>query len=404
MTATRKLSRTLLISVVVVITTSAVCATPAAAAPGSAHRYATWGPSMTIGGPNFNNQTIRMVVHTTIGGNSVRIRLSNQRSTTPLAVGAVDVAEQATMATAVAGTHHTVTFSHAKAVNIPTGAEVLSDPIAMTVGADRSLLVSVDLPQATTSATWHSDAFDTTYLSVPGNHTRDDGDGNFITATTSWYYLSGVDVMSPKAAGTVVTFGDSITDGYLATPGNDHRWPDRLAERLVRGGPRGAAVVNAGIGGNRVLSGGVIPIFGIPALARLDRDVLAVPGVTHLVVLEGINDIGGKPTPSAEALIAGFRQIVARAHEHGVKVILGTILPYGGAAYFRPDGEATRSSVNGWIRSQHEADGVVDFDAAVRDPAEPSRMRKELQSGDWLHPNDAGYRAMGEAVSLMLFR
>jgi hypothetical protein len=166
---------------------------------------------MTVGGPNFNNQTIRMVVHTSIGGNSVRIRLSNQRSTTPLAVGAVDIAQQDTMATAVAGTHHTVTFAHAKAVTIATGAEVISDPIAMTVGADKSLLVSIDLPQATTSATWHSDAFDTTYLSLPGNHTRDDGDGNYITATTSWYYLSGVDVASTKATGSVVAFGDSLS-------------------------------------------------------------------------------------------------------------------------------------------------------------------------------------------------
>src|SRR5882672_11556470 len=241
-----------LLSALVVSATLAACATSAAAQSDSGHRFATWGPSMTIGGPNFNSQTIRMVVHTSIGGNSLRVKLSNLRSTTPLSVGAVDIAEQGSLATAVPGTHHTVTYAHAKAFTIPTGAEVLSDPVQMTVGADKSLLVSLYLSQATTSATWHSDAFDTSYLSVPGNHTRDDGDGNYIAARTSWYYLSGVDLVSSTAAGTVVAFGDSITDGYNTPTSAYATWPEDLARRV--GGTHPLGVVNAGLGGNRVLT------------------------------------------------------------------------------------------------------------------------------------------------------
>jgi lysophospholipase L1-like esterase len=360
---------------------------------------------MTIGGPNFNNQTIRMVVHTTIGGNSVRIRLSNQRSTTPLAVGAVDVAEQATMATAVAGTHHTVTFSHAKAVNIPTGAEVLSDPIAMTVGADRNLLVSVDLPQATTSATWHSDAFDTTYLSVPGNHTRDDGDGNFTTATTSWYYLSGVDVMSPKAAGTVVTFGDSITDGYNTPTGAYATWPDDLARRLAGAQPLG--VVNAGIGGNRVLTDVPNIWQGVSAIKRFNHDALSQPGIRDVILLEGINDIGNNAGPNGAPLTVqdltdGYRNLIAQAHAAGVRIIGATMLPDLGNGYYSASAEAIRQAANDWIRTSGAFDGVVDFDKVMQDPSNPAALNPSYDSGDHLHPNAAGMQAMANAVDLQL--
>jgi lysophospholipase L1-like esterase len=360
---------------------------------------------MTTGGPNFNNQTIRMVVHTTIGGNSVRIRLSNQRSTTPLAVGAVDIAEQATMATAVAGTHHTVTFSHAKVVNIPTGAEVLSDPIAMTVGADKSLLVSIDLPQATTSATWHSDAFDTTYLSVPGNHTRDDGDGNFTTATTSWYYLSGVDVMSTKAAGTVVTFGDSITDGYNTPTGAYATYPEDLARRL--GGAQPLGVVNAGIGGNRVLTDVPNIWQGISAIKRFSHDALGEPGVRDVILLEGINDIGNNAGPNGapltvQDLIDGYRNLIAQAHAAGVRIIGATMLPDSGNGYYSSSAEAIRQAANDWIRTGGAFDGVVDFDKVMQDPSNPAALNPSYDSGDHLHPNAAGMQAMANAVNLQL--
>ena len=352
--------------------------------------------------PVISNQTVVQVLRLSAGGQRLRLRLTNEFGQTPVQVGRVRVALLDAAGQEIANSAREVAFGGARTAIIPPLSPLISDPVDLATPALGKLRVSLYFPGDVGPCTCHADGGQVAELSPPGDFT--DRPFNAVATTRARTFLSEVDVESARSAPVIVAFGDSITDGYLATPGNDHRWPDRLAERLAREGPRGAAVVNAGIGGNRVLSGGPIPIFGIAALARLDRDVLAVPGVTHLVVLEGINDIGGKPTPSAEALIAGFRQIVARAHEHGVKVILGTILPYGGAAYFRPDGEATRSSVNGWIRSQHEADGVVDFEAAVRDPTEPSRMRKELQSGDWLHPNDAGYRAMGEAVSLMLFR
>jgi lysophospholipase L1-like esterase len=223
-------------------------------------------------------------------------------------------------------------------------------------------------------------------------------------------FLSGVEVETTASPGPVVAaFGDSITDGYQSTPGANRRWPDRLAERLAaRDANRAAAVVNTGISGNRVLSDGAITIFGQNALSRFDRDVLSIPGVTHVVVLEGVNDLGmagnRASPPTAEALIAGYRQLIGRAHAHGLKIYGATILPYGGAGYFAPQGETVRTAVNAWIRTFHEFDGVIDLDAAIRDPAKPERMRAELQSGDWLHPNDAGYKVMGDAVDLSLFR
>jgi lysophospholipase L1-like esterase len=205
----------------------------------------------------------------------------------------------------------------------------------------------------------------------------------------------------------IVAFGDSITDGYQSTVGANTRWPDRLTERLAQKAPgRPVGMVNAGIGGNRVMSDGVIAIFGQAALSRFDRDVLSVPGATHVVVLEGVNDLGASKTapPTAETLIAGYRQLIERGHAHGLKMIGATILPYGGAGYYGAPGEAERQKVNAWIRTSHAFDGVIDFDAAIRDPAKADRMKAEWQSGDWLHPNDAGYRVMGDAVDLGLFR
>jgi lysophospholipase L1-like esterase len=211
----------------------------------------------------------------------------------------------------------------------------------------------------------------------------------------------GVEVEPVGKAPVIIAFGDSITDGYGSTPGADRRWPDFLAERLA---PAGAAVVDEGISGNMVLTDSTMTSFGESALTRFDRDVLAQPGATHLVVLEGINDLGLHPDMTAEALIAGYRQLIARGHSKGLKVIFGTLLPAKGARYFTDKGEAVRQAVNAWIRTSHEPDGVVDFEAAVRDPNDPARMRADFQVGDWLHPNDAGYRAMAAAVDLKLFR
>jgi lysophospholipase L1-like esterase len=217
-------------------------------------------------------------------------------------------------------------------------------------------------------------------------------------------FISSVEAEPTAPTKVIVTFGDSITDGTRSTNDGNHRWPDVLAERLqAQGG--GYSVVNAAISGNRVLSHSMA-MFGEPALSRLDRDVLSVPGVRYMTVLEGINDIGmGRPTPpSAEEIIAGHRQIIARAHARGIKVIGATLLPYEGAAYYSEQGETIRQAVNAWIRTGGAYDAVIDFDALMKDPANPKKLKADLQSGDWLHPNDAGYKAMGEAVDLALFR
>jgi len=382
--------------------------TSAAAQPDSGQsgkRFATWGPSMTIGGPNFNNQTIRMVVHTSIGGNSLRVKLSNLRSTTPLSVGAVDIAEQGSLATAVPGTHHPVTYAHAKAFTIPTGAEVLSDPVQMTVGADQSLLVSIYLSQATTSATWHSDAFDTSYLSLPGNHARDDGDGNYIAATTSWYYLSGVDLVSTQAAGTVVAFGDSITDGYNTPTSAYATWPEDLARRL--GGAHPLGVVNAGLGGNRVLTDVPNIWQGISAIKRFGHDALSQPGVRDVILLEGINDIGNNAGPNGAPLtvadlIDGYRNLIGQAHAAGVRIIGATMLPDFGNGYYTDSAESIRQAANDWIRTGGAFDGVIDFDQVMRDPANPVALKPGFDAGDHIHPNAAGMQAMANAVDLQL--
>ncbi|MBB5895060.1 SGNH/GDSL hydrolase family protein [Kutzneria kofuensis] len=398
------MTRRPLLAAIAVAATLATCATPASAATDAAHRLATWGPSMTIGGPNFANQTIRMVVHSSIAGTSPRITLSNLRGTTPLAVGAVDVAVQSGVATAVAGSHHTVTFSRSRTLTIAAGAEAVSDPIPMSVGAGQNLLVSVFLPKATSSATWHSDAFDTTFLSLPGDHSRDDGDGNYIAARTSWFYLSDVDLVPSVARSTVVAFGDSITDGYNTPTGAYQRWPDDLARRLAAAGtPRG--VVDAGLGGNRVLTDVPNIWQGISALKRFGHDALGQAGVSTVILLEGINDLhagvntAGGPLTAAD-LIGGYQQLIAQAHRAGVRIIGGTIMPDNEPT----DREAMRQAVNDWVRTGGAFDGVVDFDRAMADPANPHSLNPAYDSGDHLHPNATGMQAMANAVDLSLIR
>jgi lysophospholipase L1-like esterase len=368
-------------------------------------RISVWSPSMTIGGPNFTDRTLRMVVHPSAGGSGLRLHLSNLRGTTPLAVGAVSLALQSDKATAVDGSRRTVTFSRATTLTIPAGEEVVSDPVPMSVRAEQNVLVSLYLPQATSSATWHSDAFDVSYLSKPGDHTADTEDGNFVAATTSWYYLSGVDVVAPAARGTVVAFGDSITDGYNTPASAYHRWPDDLARRLA--GPRPTAVVDAGIGGNRVLTDVPNDWQGVSALKRFAHDALAQPGVRTVILMEGINDIGNNAGPggvplTARHLIDGYRELIRQAHAAGVRILGGTMLPDKGAGYHSAPAEAIRQAANAWIRTSGQFDGVVDFDRALQDPSDPAALRAGFDSGDHLHPNEAGMQAMADAVDLRL--
>jgi lysophospholipase L1-like esterase len=388
------------------------------------HWVATWGfsPSpqlpdraqMVKDGLVFEDQTLREIVHTTIGGGMVRVRLSNAFSSDAVEIAAAHIALRASGADIAAGSDRPLTFSGRPAVIIPPGALVLSDPVKLDVPAAGDLAISLYLPKATTAAGTHYSAQQSSYVakgdmagaaSLPGAATL-----------TSWVFLTGVDVLAPESTATVVAFGDSITDGAASTFDANHRWPDILAARLLaRHHGKVVAVIDAGIGGNRILHDARGDVrYGVNALARFERDALAQPGVKWVIVLEGINDLGhygpespDSEKPSAEDVIAGLRQMIEQAHELGVKVIGGTMTPFEGTAfghYFTPEKEVKRKAINEWIRSSGAFDGVADFDKAVRDPDHPDRMLAAYDSGDHLHPKDAGYKAMGEAVDLSLFK
>lgn len=357
-----------------------------------------------------NNQTLRQIVHTSIGGNRVRVVLSNAFGTAPIDVGGAHIALRDKEAAIVAQSDRPVTFSGRSSFRIPAGAVAVSDPVDLVVPPLADLAIDLYLPGELGSGpsplTMHNGANQTNYVSTTGSHL---GEATLAasTQTRSWFLISRVEVMAPRQTGAIVTFGDSITDGTRSTADTNSRWPDELARRLgeQRNGPR-FAVLNAGIAGNQILGEGN-PAAGMNSLARFDRDVLMLPGVTHVVVLEAINDIGiarQNPTPSADDLIAGYKQLIQRAHTRGLKIYGATLTPYEGAAYFTPEGEAKRQAVNQWIRSGGGFDGVIDFDAATRDPNAPTQFKAEYDSGDHLHPNDAGYKAMGAAVDLALFR
>jgi len=355
--------------------------------------------------PTFSNQTIVQALRLSAGGQRLRVRFTNEYGSKPLVIGAARVALLTPNGGVIPGSERVVTFSRAGSTTLPAGAPALSDPIDLRTGSLARLRVSLFVPEETGLCTCHMTGGELVQVSPPGDWTGRD----LPLATGPAQYrafVSGIEVETRSSATVIVALGDSITDGYLATPGADRRWPDRLAERLAAKYPnRAMGVINAGIGGNRVLSSGAVAVMGESALTRFDRDVLSVPGATHLVILEGINDLGirsGRPT--AQALIHGYRQLIERAHAQGIQTIGATILPYEGAAYFTPEGEETRQAINDWIRKSGAFDAVIDLDAAIRDPAKPTRMRAEWHAGDWLHPNDAGYRAMGEAVDLTLFR
>lgn len=370
-----------------------------AAAPGA--------PQRRFGIPPFpqalNDQTVRMVVRTSIGGSRLRVRLTNALGGSAVRVGAAHVARRAKESEIVPGTDRTLTFGGRGAVTLVPGQTVVSDPVALEAPALADLAVSLYLAGETGPPTSHLFGLHTTYVSRQGDFT---GSASIPDATRmeSYYWLAGVDVAAPREAATLVTFGDSITDGDQSTNDANGMWPAVLAARLqANKATRGIGVVNAGISGNRVLGEG-------GALARIYHDVISQPGLKWVMLLEGINDItgatrgGGAPTLKAEDLIAAYRQIIALAHLHGARVIGCTITPYGGSPVYTEAGEAIRQEVNAWIRAPGNFDAVVDFDAAVRDPKDPKRFRPEADSPDLLHPGDAGYKLMGNAVDLRIFR
>ncbi|MEU0883733.1 SGNH/GDSL hydrolase family protein [Lentzea sp. NPDC005914] len=344
------------------------------------------------------NKTIRNVVHTSIGGKSARVRLSNAFGTAPVLMGHVTVGLSTGSSAVVPGSLRDVTFGGLPSVTIPVGAEVVSDAVSLTVPPDGDLAVTVYTPAESGPATYHPQAYRETYF-ADGDRALDETGAPFAVGSTSFHYVSGVEVRSSQARGAVVAFGDSITDGAWSTRGANLRWPDQLFDRLMkRPAPLRFGVLNAGISANRLASQGTSATAGQNGLARLDRDALTRAGVRTIVLMEGINDIQSS-VPAAQ-LIMGLHQVVERGHAAGVRVVAGTIAPWKGWRTYTPEREEIRLEVNRYIRSARIFDDVVDFDAALRDATDPGILRPVFDSGDHLHPNDAGYKAMAEAVDL----
>jgi len=371
---------------------------PAPAAPGGGR--GGFAPPTTV-----NNQTLRQIVRTSVGGSRVRIVLSNAFGTAPIEIGAGNIALRDKDSSLVTSSVKPLTVAGASTFTVLAGATLVTDPIDLAVPPVSDLVIDLYVPNdlgiSPSPVTTHNGASQTNFVSETGNHS---GVTNLPVNARSgaWFMIARVEVMAPAGTAAVVTFGDSITDGARSTADTNNRWPDQLARRLAARKGGGVAVLNAGISGNRVLGDGA----GVSALARFDRDVLMQTGVTHVVVMEGINDIGiarNNPSPSADDLIVGHKQLIDRAHARGLKIYGATLTPYEGAAYYSPEGEAKRQALNNWIRTSKAYDGVIDFDMVTRDPAAPTKFLPAYDSGDHLHPGDAGYKAMGDAVDLALF-
>jgi len=362
-------------------------------------------PPQSIGARGFSRQTVRMIVRISIGGRRLRVKLASAFGSEPVKVAAAHVALRAKDSEIVAGSDRALTFSGKPDCTLGPGVVLVSDAVDLTAAPLADLAISLYFPGETGPPTTHGTGLHTTYISKEGDFTAQPAIADPATTTASYYWLAGVDVMAPAKAAAIVAYGDSITDGAVSTLNTDHSWPALLAARLTANKKTAnLGVANMGIGGNRVLR----DVTGASALARFDRDVLSQSGVKWVIWLEGINDIGhGAVAPaeavSAEELIAAYKQILERAHTHGIRVIGCTLTPYEGAFYSRPEGEAVREAVNAWIRAGGGFDAVVDFDAATHDPANPKRFRPEFDPGDHLHPNNAGYEAMAKAVDLAVF-
>jgi lysophospholipase L1-like esterase len=356
------------------------------------------------------NQTVRQIAAVSIGGNRVRVVLSNEYGSKPLVIGAAHVALAGSGSAIVAGSDRALSFEGHPSVTIPPGAPVISDPVALTVAPLSHVAVSLFLPDQTPLTTIHWEGVQTAYISPEGNFVGD-ADMKADSTIKARLFLSGIMVDAPPNARAVVAFGDSITDGATSTPDANHRWPDVLARRLVQAGGAPVAVLNEGISGARVLS----DRMGVNALARFDRDVLSHPHADTVILMMGINDIGWpdcllaphEPAPSADAIIDGYKQLIARAHLHGMRIIGATLTPFedtfkGKAfeGYYNTDKEKKRQAVNEWIRTSGEFDGVIDFDAVTRDPNRPAHILATFDSGDHLHPQDDGYKAMADSIDL----
>lgn len=401
------------------------------------HWVGSWAAAPSDGGVSrqlLARQSLRMVVTPHLSGSRARVRLTNRFGRAPVTLGPVTIARQESGPSVAAGSLRQVLFDGRPTVTIPAGEDAVSDPVPARIRSFEPAAVTVAVPEMTLLPSEHYITRQTSYLSPAGSGDQTgDVDGATFTetsqvngASTGWYFLAGIDVRAPRATGAVVTFGDSITDGYqgnatvvtedLSTLDRDVRYPDFLQRRLDRRGIP-LSVLNAGIGGNRLLADGLQPQNGPSGLSRFALDALSQAGVTEVVVLVGINDIGQghlgmddlpvvdslEGGATAEQLIRGYRKLVRRSHRAGVRISLGTIAPSGGMlvpTYGNSSTDALRREVNRWIRHQGVADGVIDFDAAVRDPRDRSRIRPRYDSGDHLHFSPAGHRALASAVRL----
>ncbi|MBO0805327.1 MAG: SGNH/GDSL hydrolase family protein, partial [Nocardiopsaceae bacterium] len=390
--------------------------------PGRPGWVASWtagpmsGTSSSQATAGFDDQTVRNIIYPSVGGDALRVQLSNTFGSSPLTIGAVSVGVVLDGAQLAPGTSHFVSFGGRGSVTIPAGQQVVSDPLRVRVAPLQDLAISVYLPDKTGPATNHLQAQQTSYIGS-GNLAGETDATGYSTTTGSVFFADGLDVESATADGTVVAFGDSITDGVGSLTGGDARWPNYLARRLDAVlGDRAPGVVDEGIGGNRVLRGS--SCYGVSALARFKRDALSQPGVKAVILLEGINDIGfagepdtgcyapNNPSVTAAQIEAGYRKLIAMAHARGVKVYGGTLTPFGGSNhafggyYGDAHGEAMREQVNTWIKTSGAFDGVVDFAAATADPIDPTYLDPAENSGDSVHPGDVGYEAMANAIPL----
>lgn len=382
----------------------------------SAAPHAPLGTTGPFAAASYENVTLTQIVRLSEGGDKLRVKFSNRYGAGPLTIGAARVYRIDDTGKEIAGSSRTLTFGGDAGAVIPRGAPFVSDAVALSTPSLSRLKVEFYLPRNTGPCTCHLTGQDELAVSPPGNFVGKE----FTPASKAQFraFLAGVDVDSPKALGTIVAYGDSITDGVGSTPGQNRRWPDILANRLQAAGKRWA-VANQAISGNRVLS----PGMGESALSRFDEDVLSLPNVKYIILFEGVNDLGNRfgpkpagggsgiggltldqPQITVEEMIAGYKQIVARAHEKGIKVIASPIGPYKGASYWSEEGEAARQKITDWMLTSGTFDGIVRIDTAFADPADPRQYREGYHMGDHLHGSDAGLKAVGDSIDLKLFK
>ena len=382
----------------------------------SGHWVGTWGCGIQLTerqnlppAPGLTSNTLRQVVRSTIGGKQLRVHFANTFGTSDVVMNAVHIALNPSAVTSGVidpDTDKPLKFGGAESATIPAGGDIWSDPIAFDLPAMTNLAITIYFGETSRDVTGHPGSRTASYI-LPGNAVTSTDMAGAVKAE-HWYDIEEVDVMADDSSGTVVTFGDSITDGRGSTTGGNNRWPDDLAARLLNNAATAhVGVINTGIGGNAIFGG-----LGPAGVRRFDRDALEPSGVRWVIVFEGVNDIGGARGPRASTLatnlIAAFTEFAAKAHAKNIRIYGATITPFGGNGYDSPEHEAIRQDVNAWIRTNSVFDGVIDFDAAVRDPANPARFKAEFHPGlnanDWLHLNPAGYHAMADAIDLNLFK